>query len=86
LGPATGLAVAIERLIPVDPREHARTLYATLRALDAEGAETIVVALPPPRGLGLAIVAQLARASGATAELTPRPEGGIDASVRFKAP
>jgi signal transduction histidine kinase len=37
-------------------------------------------------GLGLAIVAQLARASGATAELTPRPEGGIDASVRFKAP
>jgi len=37
-------------------------------------------------GLGLAIVAQLARASSATAALTPRPEGGIDASVRFKAP
>jgi signal transduction histidine kinase len=37
-------------------------------------------------GLGLAIVAQLARASGAAAELTPRPEGGIDASVRFTAP
>jgi signal transduction histidine kinase len=37
-------------------------------------------------GLGLAIVAQLARASSATATLTPRPEGGIDASVRFKAP
>jgi signal transduction histidine kinase len=37
-------------------------------------------------GLGLAIVAQLARASGAAAALTPRPEGGIDASVRFKAP
>ena len=36
--------------------------------------------------LGLAIVAQLARASGATAALTPRPEGGIDASVAFKAP
>jgi L-threonylcarbamoyladenylate synthase len=65
LGPATGLAVAIERLIPVDPREHARTLYATLRALDAEGAETIVVALPPPRGLGLAIADRLTRASRA---------------------
>ena len=37
-------------------------------------------------GLGLAIVAQLARASGAAAALTPRPEGGIDASVTFKAP
>jgi signal transduction histidine kinase len=37
-------------------------------------------------GLGLAIVAQLARASGASAALAPRPEGGIDASVRFKAP
>ena len=37
-------------------------------------------------GLGLAIVAQLARASGASASLTPRPEGGIDACVRFKAP
>lgn len=37
-------------------------------------------------GLGLAIVAQLARASGASATLAPRPEGGIDACVRFKAP
>jgi signal transduction histidine kinase len=37
-------------------------------------------------GLGLAIVAQLARASGAAAALTPRPEGGLDASVTFKAP
>ena len=32
-------------------------------------------------GLGLAIVAQLARASGGKAELTPRPNGGLDASV-----
>jgi signal transduction histidine kinase len=34
-------------------------------------------------GLGLAIVAQLALASGAEARLTPRPQGGLDASVRF---
>ena len=34
-------------------------------------------------GLGLAIVAQLALASGAEARLAPRPQGGLDASVRF---
>jgi signal transduction histidine kinase len=34
-------------------------------------------------GLGLAIVAQLSRASGATAELLPNPAGGLDAVVRF---
>lgn len=34
-------------------------------------------------GLGLAIVAQLARASGGQAQLSPRPEGGLDASATF---
>lgn len=34
-------------------------------------------------GLGLAIVAQLARASGGKAELTPRVNGGLDASATF---
>ena len=34
-------------------------------------------------GLGLAIVAQLASASGGVASLTPRPTGGLDASVAF---
>ena len=34
-------------------------------------------------GLSLAIVAQLALASGAEARLAPRPQGGLDASVRF---
>jgi signal transduction histidine kinase len=34
-------------------------------------------------GLGLAIVAQLASASGATVRLSNRPEGGIDATARF---
>jgi L-threonylcarbamoyladenylate synthase len=65
LGPPTGLGVAIERVTPADPREHARSLYATLRALDAEGAEIIVVALPPAHGLGLAIADRLTRASRA---------------------
>ncbi len=36
-------------------------------------------------GLGLAIVAQLASASGATATITTRPAGGIDAAVIFPA-
>lgn len=34
-------------------------------------------------GIGLAIVAQLARASGGTAQLAPRPQRGLDASVSF---
>jgi L-threonylcarbamoyladenylate synthase len=65
LGPRSGVEGAIERIAPQDPAEHARTLYATLRALDAEGAEIIVVALPPSRGLGLAIADRLTRASRA---------------------
>jgi signal transduction histidine kinase len=36
-------------------------------------------------GLGLAIVAQLARASRATVLLERRPEGGLEASVTFEA-
>jgi signal transduction histidine kinase len=34
-------------------------------------------------GIGLAIVEQLARASGGKAQLSPRAEGGLDASVSF---
>ena len=41
----------------------ARDLYATLRALDGEGLDVIVVELPDPRGLGLAIADRLTRAS-----------------------
>lgn len=65
LGPTIGHGAAIERLTPADPREHARTLYATLRALDAAGASEIVVALPSSAGLGLAIADRLTRASRA---------------------
>ena len=65
IGPARGLGAALERTTSPDPRERARTLYATLRELDAEGAEIIVVALPPAHGLGLAIADRLTRASRA---------------------
>ena len=37
-------------------------------------------------GIGLAIVAQLARASGGKAQLRPRAEGGLDASASFDMP
>jgi len=37
-------------------------------------------------GLGLAIVAQLATASGATATITRRASGGIDAAAAFRSP
>lgn len=47
-----------------DDRERARTLYATLRALDAEGVEVIVIELPGDAGLGLAIADRVRRAAG----------------------
>ncbi|GAB4210078.1 MAG: L-threonylcarbamoyladenylate synthase [Sandaracinaceae bacterium] len=50
---------------PLDDRERARTLYATLRALDARGVDTIVVELPEQRGLGSAIADRLRRAARA---------------------
>jgi L-threonylcarbamoyladenylate synthase len=52
---------------PRDDGERARTLYATLRALDARGIDTIVVELPEPRGLGAAIADRLERAARAHA-------------------
>ncbi|MBX7194894.1 MAG: hypothetical protein K1X94_22770, partial [Sandaracinaceae bacterium] len=60
-----GLGASLELVAAADPRERARTLYATLRELDARGAEEIVVALPPATGLGLAIADRLTRASRA---------------------
>ncbi|MFO0710297.1 MAG: L-threonylcarbamoyladenylate synthase [Sandaracinus sp.] len=65
LGPRAGLGASLELVTAADPRERARTLYATLRELDARGAEEIVVALPPATGLGLAIADRLTRASRA---------------------
>jgi L-threonylcarbamoyladenylate synthase len=45
----------------------ARTLYAELRAADADGVSTLITVLPPPIGLGLAIRDRLAKAAA------PRP-------------
>jgi L-threonylcarbamoyladenylate synthase len=42
---------------------YARELYASLRAADADGADTIVAVLPPPRGLGHAIRDRLTKAA-----------------------
>jgi L-threonylcarbamoyladenylate synthase len=48
-----------------DDRSLARTLYATLRELDARGVDVIVVELPEARGLGAAIADRLRRAARA---------------------
>ncbi|MGD0730038.1 MAG: L-threonylcarbamoyladenylate synthase [Terracidiphilus sp.] len=44
------------------PEEMARTLYAGLRALDAEGCTVILCPLPPPEGIGAAMRDRLLKA------------------------
>jgi L-threonylcarbamoyladenylate synthase len=46
-----------------DTAMQARALYATMRALDADGYDVIVVELPEERGLGVAIADRVRRAS-----------------------
>lgn len=46
-----------------DAAARARTLFATLRSLDAEGMDAIVIELPSEQGLGLAITDRVMRAS-----------------------
>jgi L-threonylcarbamoyladenylate synthase len=53
--------------LPETPAEVARTLYATLREVDRQGFDTILVSLPSEEGLGLAIADRLRRAAA------PRP-------------
>ena len=53
--------------LPEDPAAAARTLYASLRVLDAEGNDAIVTALPPDDELHAAVRDRLARAAA------PRP-------------
>ncbi len=53
--------------LPDEPAAAARTLYATLRALDADGYETIVATLPPDTEDYAAVRDRLTRASA------PRP-------------
>jgi L-threonylcarbamoyladenylate synthase len=52
-----------ELTLPEDPRAAARTLYASLRALDGEGYDTIVVALPPDTEANAAVRDRLSRAA-----------------------
>jgi L-threonylcarbamoyladenylate synthase len=47
-----------------DLRTVAKNLFALLRQFDAEGVEVIVAEGVPPRGLGLAIMNRLRKASG----------------------
>jgi L-threonylcarbamoyladenylate synthase len=58
----TGNRVA-ELALPDDPRAAARTLYASLRALDEAGYDTIVVALPPDTEANAAVRDRLLRAA-----------------------
>jgi L-threonylcarbamoyladenylate synthase len=50
--------------IPDTLTEYAHRLYGLLWELDHRGCEVIVVSLPPPDGLGLAIADRLRRAAG----------------------
>ncbi len=61
---ASGERVAVLTL-PDDPAAAARTLYATLRALDAEGYDAIVAALPPDTEANAAVRDRLTRAAAA---------------------
>ena len=57
------LGVAVEGAdhlpFPADPAEQARELYASLREVDARGYALVIVPLPPPEGLGLAVADRL---------------------------
>jgi L-threonylcarbamoyladenylate synthase len=59
---ASGERVGVLTL-PDDPAAAARTLYAALRALDADGYETIVAALPPDTEANAAVRDRLIRAA-----------------------
>ncbi|CAB4596247.1 unannotated protein [freshwater metagenome] len=47
----------------VDPSSFARTMYANMRDADRDGVETLVITLPAPRGIGLAIRDRLRKAA-----------------------
>lgn len=63
LSPSRPAAAVPWRELPSAPEEAARVLYARLREADAAGATLIVVALPHPEGLGLAVRDRLRRAA-----------------------
>jgi L-threonylcarbamoyladenylate synthase len=57
-----------ELTLPDEPRAAARALYASLRALDAQGYDAIVVTLPPPTEANAAVRDRLLRAAASAAE------------------
>jgi L-threonylcarbamoyladenylate synthase len=59
---ARGLRVAVLPA-PSDPAQHARGLYAALRALDAEGVDLLVAGVAAEAGLGRAVNDRLRRAA-----------------------
>jgi L-threonylcarbamoyladenylate synthase len=63
LSPTRPVAPVSWRELPAGPEEAARVLYARLREADAGGASLIVVSLPHPEGLGLAVRDRLRRAA-----------------------
>jgi L-threonylcarbamoyladenylate synthase len=79
-----------ELTLPEDSRAAARSLYASLRALDAQGFDTIVVALPPDTEANAAVRDRLQRA--ATPALTiaevrrSLPRGGAPSRRSHIAP
>jgi L-threonylcarbamoyladenylate synthase len=60
--PPPHVVVALEA--PLDPAAYARALYAHLRALDASGAERLLVAAPPAQPEWAAVNDRLRRAQG----------------------
>jgi len=60
--------------LPADPEGHARHLYAALRLLDAEGADSILIEAPPDTPEWLAIRDRVQRAAAAR-DLQPDIEG-----------
>jgi L-threonylcarbamoyladenylate synthase len=54
---------AARLILPMDPAEAARTLYASLRELDAAGYDTIVATLPPATEAYAAVRDRLTRAA-----------------------
>jgi L-threonylcarbamoyladenylate synthase len=50
-------------VMPNEPEQYARHLYAALRALDAEGAERLLIELPPDTPEWLAVHDRIARAT-----------------------
>lgn len=65
-GSAQPLAAAVSRIAPDEATAYAHDLYANLRALDANGADLIVVEQPPAEAAWEAVRDRLSRAAAGT--------------------